>query len=475
MHCQLRRLTVRSLLAANVPQLDIAKQCQVSERTVRRIAQEEPVNHVDDAAERRKRRIGRPSKAAAWTDFLKAQLEAEPGLMTLELLRRCREQGYQGQKTAIYDLVAKLRTKDVDFQMRFEGLPGEFSQHDFGEVDVRFLNGTTERIHFFASRLKWSRTVAVSLVPNEQAETLVRHLLDHLVLFGGVPLMAVFDRPKTVALRWSKDGKVTEWNPIFAQAALDIGFGAEVCWPRAPRQKGAVENLVKWVKGSFFKQRQFQDRDDLQRQLEEWLHEVNEKRPSRATGVIPSVRLAEERARLRPPKVDAQNLALRLPTSVGPTGYVVHERQPYSMPPGAANLPATLYLYRDRIRIVAGRHEAAHQRRFGPDHSPATLPEHRTAQLAAIHGDRGRRYLERQHLLDLGEAANNFITELTFADPKGWSSDVSQLHDLLQQHGPEAMTRALRAAVDVQRFDVRYVERCLGPQQRSLFAPTEAV
>jgi transposase len=441
---------------------------------VRRISTEEPVKHVDDAAEARKRRIGRPSKTAPWTDFVGELLKAEPGLMTLEVLRRCRAKGFTGQKSALYELVASLRSKDVDLQMRFEGLPGEFSQHDFGEVDVNFIDGRTERVHFFASRMKWSRATQVSLVPNQKAETLVRHLLEHFIAFGGIPLMAVFDRPSTVALKWGKDGKITEWNPVFAQAALDIGFGAEVCWPYSPQQKGSVENLVKWVKGSFFKQRRFQDRDDLLGQLKEWLREVNEERPSRATGIVPSVRLAEERARLRSPKVTPQELALRIPASVGPTAYVVYERQPYSMPPKAAGLPATLYLYRDRVRIVAGHHVATHVRRSDPDHSPATLPEHRTSQLAAIHGERGRRYLERQHLLDLGAAANTFITELVFADPKGWSSEVGRLHDLLQLHGPEAMTRALRAAVDVKRFDSLYVERCLGPQQRSLFAPTEA-
>ena len=54
----------------------------------------------------------------------------------------------------------------------FEGLPGEFSQHDFGQVDVEYVDGATQRIRFFASRLKYSRTSRVSLVPDETTETL---------------------------------------------------------------------------------------------------------------------------------------------------------------------------------------------------------------------------------------------------------------------------------------------------------------
>ena len=36
--------------------------------------------------------------------------------------------------------------------VRFEGLRCEFSQHDFGHVDVCFVDGLKMRVHFFASR-----------------------------------------------------------------------------------------------------------------------------------------------------------------------------------------------------------------------------------------------------------------------------------------------------------------------------------
>jgi transposase len=60
--------------------------------------------------------------------------------------------------------VASLRPKGVKPLVRFEGLRGEFSQHDFGEVDVEFIDGAHRRIHFFASRLKYSRFIRVSVV-----------------------------------------------------------------------------------------------------------------------------------------------------------------------------------------------------------------------------------------------------------------------------------------------------------------------
>ena len=53
---------------------------------------------------------------------------------------------------------------------------------------MRYQDETEEVVHFFASRLKYSRWVEVTLVPDERVETLVRTLVDHLAGFGGMPL-----------------------------------------------------------------------------------------------------------------------------------------------------------------------------------------------------------------------------------------------------------------------------------------------
>lgn len=156
-----------------------------------------------------------------------AWLTEDPALLSVELLRRAKLAGYVGAKSALYALVRVVRVATPRPVMRFEGLPGEFTQHDFGEVFVRFLDGTMTRIHFFASRLKYSRWVEVTIVPNQQVETLARTLVDHFAALGGIPLLAVFDRPKTVALTWAKNGDVTEWNPVFAGVVLDLGVGRE--------------------------------------------------------------------------------------------------------------------------------------------------------------------------------------------------------------------------------------------------------
>jgi transposase len=456
-----KRHEIQVLRRAGHALAETAELVGVSQSTVQRVEAEAAVESFDSSGERERRRIGRPSKAEPLRPLLVGELAKEPHLLAVELLRRAQQAGYLGGKSALYALVKELRPSKPRPVVRFEGLPGEFSQHDFGQVDVRFLDGSTRRVHFLASRLKYSRWVQVSLVPNEQVEALVRTLVDHFAVMGGIPLLAVFDRPKTVALSWGRDGKVTEWNPTFAGVALDLGLGVELCWPYSPEQKGAVENLVGWVKGSFFKQRRFLDDEDLQRQLDEWHEEVNTRRPSRATSVTPAARMIEERPRLRPLKVAREDLALRIPVFVGPTGMVVHDTHPYSMPPEAIGIAGTLYLHRDRVRIVAGRYEAVHPRLFAPG-ARSTLPEHRAQHVAAVSGKRAKRYLQREHLLALGRAALEYLTELTHRRPRVWIRDVDRLHELLQRHGEAALRTAFERGLAERLFGAEYVAHHLG-------------
>jgi len=463
----LKRHEIQVLRRAEHTYHEIATLTGVPARTVRRIAAERAVTAVDNEAERERRHVGRPSKAEAYRDVVMNALLEEPTLRSVELLHRARHAGYAGGKTALYALAQSLRVSTVTPLVRFEGLPGEFSQHDFGEVWVTYQDGVEEKVHFFASRLKYSRWVEVSIVADERVETLVRALVEHLAAFGGIPLVTVFDRPKTIALKWGRDGVVTDWNPTFAGVALDLGIGVEVCWPYRPQEKGSVENLVGWVKGSFFKQRRFLDRADLERQLREWLTDANTTRPSRATGVPPAARMADDRTRLRPLKVAPADLALRLPVSVSPTGVVIHEGHPYSMPPDAIGLPGTLYLYRDRVRIIAGRFSADHARQFQPG-GRSMLPEHRAQRVAAVSGTRARRYLQRQHLLDLGADALEYLTELTHRRPRTWIPEVERLHTLLQTHGDAALRTAFARGVAEQAIGAEYIAHYLGTSVPSL-------
>jgi transposase len=450
----MKRHAIQVLRAAGHTYEDIAKRLEVSERSARSVAHEPAVEALVEKPDVAKKAIGRPSTAEPFRKHVETILTGDRKLPTVEVLRLVREKGYLGGKSAIYELVRLLRPpKTPPPMVRFEAVPGEFSQHDFGSVTVQYVSGKSERIHFFASRIKYSRTADVLIVPDEQVESVVRGLIHSFEVFGGVPLSCVFDNPKTVVYSHKK----RDWNPTFGQAALDFRFAPELCTPRRANEKGAVENLVGWVKSSFFKVRRFHDREDLLRQLAEWLREVNEERPSRATNEIPKVRLAVERERLRPLRMKASEYALRFPVFVGPTARVLHRGIRYVMPPDCIGFAGTLYLYPDKVRIVAGKYERTHPR-FPETGDTSWCAGDRAAMLAAVSGERGKLYERRQQLLDLGAPAEEYITELVYRHRHTWKGDVEALHDLLVGVGPSKMLNAMRVALRERNFNVARIE-----------------
>jgi len=449
------RHEIQILRAVGMAQTAVAAKTGVSAQSVRRIEREGPVTTSAPKEPAKACGVGRPGLAAPWATRLQAWLAEDRELPGVELLHRVQEAGYRGGKSALYELVRRLRVPAVAPLVRFEGVPGEFSQHDFGQVDVRYTGGAVERVRFFASRLKWSRMVDVVLVPDEREETLIRGLLAAFEVFGGVPLVTVWDNPKTVVI--SRKGELIVWNPIFGQVALDYRFAPELCWPRSGQQKGAVENLVGWVKGSFFKCRRFHDRADLEAQLAQWLTAGNTRRPSRATGVIPVVRLEQERQRLRPLPIAPAAYAVKIPVVVTPRARVAHDGREYSMPPETIGQPATLHLYRDHADIVTKAGQAIqHPGRLARGQA-SLLPAHRAAMLGAVRGGRARLYYQRQSLWELGPAAEAWLTELIHRRPTQWRQDVEQSFTLLQEHGPERLLAAVTAGVRQHAIGAEYV------------------
>jgi transposase len=122
----LKRHEIQVLRRAGHTWAQVAALAGVSVGTARRVAAEDGVTTVDNAAERARRQIGRPSKAEAYREVLVQALAAEPTLKSVELLHRARLAGYTGGKSAVYALAQTLCVRPVTPLVRFEGLPGDF-------------------------------------------------------------------------------------------------------------------------------------------------------------------------------------------------------------------------------------------------------------------------------------------------------------------------------------------------------------
>src|SRR2546428_7144576 len=158
--------------------------------------------------------------------------------------------------------------------------------------------------YFFAARLKYSRFMYVSFHTDMREETLLRCLIACFTTIGGVPWVVVTDNMKTAVLGRDEQHQPV-WNPAYQKLAVEFKFHPEACAPASGNQKGAVENLVKFVKGNFIAGRSFHDDADLAEQCTAWLQRVNTERLSDAPGQPPLTLLVEEQAKfgVLPPTV----------------------------------------------------------------------------------------------------------------------------------------------------------------------------
>lgn len=466
----LDRHAVQALLMAGHPTHKIAAQFGVSQRSIQRIAHEPPVDSADDSQVRRRHRVGRPGVSEAVQVRLRQLMAEDQEAPPLEYLRLLRDDGHQVGESTFYRLLRhEWGQLPTELMVRFEGVAGEFAQFDFGQVDLRLLDGGQRRVHFAAYRLKYSRWMWVEVVPDERIESLIRVLLRAFEHSGGVPLRVVFDRPKTVVVGYEDGGKRPIWQQTLGWTVLDYGFAIELCAPRSPEQKGSVENLVGFVKRRFFRARRFADAEaDVARQLLAWLTQVNDERPCRATGVIPAVRLAQEQARMKQLAVAPAAYGLRFPVHVGPTALVDFDGLRYAMPVPACGIPATLYLYPEQVRIVTsgGRHEATHAR-FPTVGSTSYMVGQRSQQLAVVAGARKRLYFMRERILELGPIGEAYLTELIHARPHTWKGDVERLFALLEELGDDRFVRLLQRAHLQDLFGAEYVVRLAARQEVS--------
>jgi transposase len=107
------------------------------------------------------RSVGRPSKLAAYLDYLRERVTAFPDLSAARLTREIRELGYAGAYTAVKRFLAAIRPENgpKPYEVRFETPPGVQAQVDFARFVVDFTDDpdTSRVVWLFSLVLGHSR------------------------------------------------------------------------------------------------------------------------------------------------------------------------------------------------------------------------------------------------------------------------------------------------------------------------------
>jgi len=452
----MERSTIHLLAKRGKSRRQIARELGLSRKTVAR-ALREPVDK--QPAKRVRRSIVDPHEEQI-RQWLRQGLT---GVRMLELARADPEHPYRGGRSVFVGRVCRLRRELeqslADVAVRFEGLPGEYLQVDWGEVRrFPFREQPLATRYFLACRLKYSRFSFVRWTRSMNQESLLRGLVDCFLALGWVPWVLVFDNMKTVTLGRDGDGQPI-WQPLFLQFAREFDFHPEACAVGAANQKGSVESLVKWVKGNFLVGREFADDADLESQNREWLATANA-RANAATGQAPLERLKEEAA--KGGRLPACACDYGFPESAQVTAQsLVHVAgNAYSVPLGHIGAVVTVRVHRERLVIwrdldCLAEHrrapDGAHQRVVTPEHFASLFPKKRRAQVM----------LERQALLALGGSATTYLSELCRRRRERLGAEIGAIYSLYQEHGQDSLLAAIKSAEQAGIYGADYLAQLL--------------
>jgi len=398
------------------------------------------------------------------TDAYRAEIEAwvqreVPVRRMLELVR-AGDPPYTGSQSAFYARVGQIRDevrrRAVDAVVRFEGLPGEYLQVDWGEVRrMAFtqpdLVGATR--YFLAARLKYSRLMVVQFVRDMELETLIRGLLRVFERIGGVPWVVTFDNMKTVTTGRDVEGQPI-WTPAFIKFATEIGFHPEVCALGAANQKGAVENLVGFVKSNFLPERCFVDDAELLRQQDAWLERVNGE-VSQAHGARPVDLLAQEQPELSPLATTAADYGLLHLLKVTPESVVHLDTNRYSVPVAYIGQTVVVRASASHVRVFADQACLADHRRCYLRNKRIRERSHYEEVLKRK--PRARVMLYRDELVELAPAVRTYVAVVCRRLRDQLASQVLDLHRLWQTAGTEGFVRAIETLLPEQVFGAEYV------------------
>jgi transposase len=457
---QMERSLIQLLHKRGRSQRQIAEELGHSRTTVRRVLAE-PVN-------RQPAQRPRCSQVDPYREHISQWVQAGlSGVRMLELARTTSEPPYPGGRSVFRAVVRRERLAQAQARaianvpVRFEGLPGEYLQVDWGEVRrFPFTQQASGTRYFLACRLKYSRWTWVRFTSEMRQETLLRGLVDCCAELGWVPWVLVFDNMKTVTSGRDQQHQPI-WTPALLQLAREFGFHPEACTPGAGNQKGSVEALVKWVKGNFLAGREFASDANLAQQCADWLAYANT-RASQATDLAPLARLVEEAATGGALPVAAADYGFLHPARVGSEALVAVLGNQYSVPIEHLGAPISARVHRERVVLWrdatwlaehARAADGAHQRVVDPAHFTALFGRKPRAQVM----------LYRAALLELGPGVASYIAELSHRQRARLGMEILGVYAAYQHHGAPALLAAMDQAARQGLYGVEYLSALLSP------------
>lgn len=258
--------------------------------------------------------------------------------------------------------------------VRFETPPGEQMQVDFGERKVR-LGGVLLTVYFFVATLGFSRRLFVRASLSQRQDEWLLGLEGALTRFGGRPEMVVVDNARALVLEHGA-GNVRV-HPAFEAFCRDRGLAVFACRPYRARTKGKVESGVKYVKRNAIAGRSFESLDALERHLDGWMAQADERIHGTTHRRPSELFLEAEAAALRPlhdPRLPVATQRLR--RRVANDCFVDVDTVRYSVPHRLARCTVEVTQTAEEVIVRHQDREVARHRRSGVPHERVVDARH---------------------------------------------------------------------------------------------------
>lgn len=299
----------RALHTAGATYAEIARECGVDWRTVRKYLTEDSPS-VPPAAP--SRAGSQPKLITPFIGVIEAWLRADIGLKAAVVHERLvAEHGFTGnyQRTKMFIvearplIAAELAEGDENpltgLHRRFEVVPGAQAQVDWGDEGDVLAHVGISNVYSFHMTLSHSRDPFTCFTTSMDLATFWDCHRRAFAHFGGVPGCIVYDRTKTVVRKHVAPGVAVPLHPEAAAFAEHYGFTIDVLAAYRPTGKGRVERQVLIVRDHVIAGRSFDSIAEMDGAFASWLP-IRRAQVHRTHGQVISVRAEVDRAALLP-------------------------------------------------------------------------------------------------------------------------------------------------------------------------------
>ncbi len=416
----------------------IARQVCVHHNTVKRALRDAGI--VNDVAEPSGKAMIEP-----FIPFILEQLERNENLTGTRLHSMCVERGYCGAVDHFRAMLARYRPrKKPEAFLKLATLPGEQGQVDWGCFGRIRVGRALRPLNAFVSVLSWSRDIYLEFFCDQQMSSFLQGHNSAFAYFGGAPRTILYDNLKLVVTE--RHGDAVRFNREFLAYAGKIGFEPRPVAIRRGNEKGRVERAIRYIRGAFFAGLQFKDLDDLNTKALHWCRTTARARSCAGDSALTVGQAAElEKKNLRTLPNCLPAAEEQCERRVPKTPYVRVDGNDYSVPCDFVLEVVTVFLSRERVRIVHEHKEIANHQRCYSQHQTIELAEHieeLRSRKAAAHDDN-----MRHQLTAMIPSFTDYI--LAVAD-EGYSlgSTVAAISRLVDSYGPSGVDAAIREAME---------------------------